>query len=95
MIASSKPTPTTGPPAGDGQISPIAVDARGVVERVFPGCFALRTWRTRDAQGAVPAGFRVGGRRLWRVRDLELWARWGFPARPEFQRRLAELDGKT
>lgn len=75
--------------------TPLAVDARGVIERVFPGCFWLRTWRTRDAQGSVPAGFLVGGRRLWRVRDLDLWARWGFPVRDEFQARLAELDGAT
>lgn len=80
----------------DETITPIAVDARGVVGRVFPGCFALRTWRSMDSSGKAPTGFKVGGRKLWRIADLERWAEWGFCDRAEFQTRLKdESNGRS
>ena len=76
------------------ELQPLAVDARGVIGSIFPGCFSLRTWRSMDAGGKTPAGFKVGGRKLWRMRDLERWAEWGFCDRAEFQARLkAESNG--
>ena len=32
----------------------------------------------------------LGGRRLWRRQDLELWADWGFPDRQEFIARIRQ-----
>ncbi len=63
----------------------VAVDAQGIVDRVFPGCFSLRTWRTYDAGGRCPRGFRVGGRKVWRIDDLRAWAEMGFPGRQDFE----------
>ena len=61
-----------------------------------PVVFSVLHWRSMDSAGKTPAGFKVGGRKLWRMRDLERWAQWGFCDRAEFQTRLAaESNGKT
>ena len=88
-------TPTQPKVVSKGTVAPIALDARAVVRVAFGDCLSLRNWRSMDSAGKTPAGFKVGGRKLWRMRDLERWAHWEFPARPEFQRRLAELDRET
>ena len=91
-------TQTTKATAGSDhtdQLALLALDARAVVRLAFGHCLSVRNWRSMDCAGKIPAGFKVGGRKLWRMRDLERWAHWEFPARPEFQRRLAELDGET
>ena len=91
-------TTTTTPTkfVSEEKVAPIAVDARGVVGRVFPGCFALRSWRSMDSSGKCPAGFFLGARKVWRLSDLKLWAAWEFCDRTEFQARLtAESNGKT
>ena len=48
----------------------------------------LRTWRRWDSAGRIPPGFKIGGRKLWRATDLELWSNWGFPKRADFTARL-------
>lgn len=68
----------------------LAVDAKRIVSEVFPD-ISLRTWRRLDAIGGVPAGFFVGGRKLWRISDLKLWAEWEFCKRHEFECRLDRL----
>ena len=69
--------------------APIAVDAKRIVAEIFHD-LSLRTWRRMDTSGKCPLGLACGGRQLWRVADLELWARWGFPDRKEHEARLAE-----
>ena len=63
----------------------LAVDIKGIAKLVP---FAIRTLRRMDSGGKLPRGFKVGGRKLWRVSDLRLWCEWGFPDRTEFEARL-------
>ncbi len=60
----------------------LAVDAKAAAGAVS---VSLRTWRRWDSSGKCPAGFSIGGRRLWRLCDLELWASLGFPERRTFE----------
>ncbi len=46
-----------------------------------------RTWWRWDDSGKTPRPFALGGRKLWRVSDLRLWATLGFPDRAEFTER--------
>lgn len=62
---------------------PIAVDKRGVAQ-MFP--LSSRAIERLDAAAKMPAGYRIGGRRVWRVDDLRRWAELGFPCRQEFER---------
>ena len=64
---------------------PLAVDIKGIAKLVP---FAIRTLRRMDASGKLPKGFKVGGRKLWRMSDLRLWCEWGFPDRTELKARL-------
>ena len=63
----------------------LAVDIKGIAQLVP---FAIRTLRRMDASGKLPKGFKVGGRKLWRMSDLRLWCEWEFPDRAEFEVRL-------
>ncbi len=65
----------------------LAVDVRQMAKMVP---FAVRTLRRMDSGGKLPRGFKVGGRKLWRVSDLRLWSDWGFPERQEFEERLKD-----
>lgn len=66
----------------------LAVDVRQMAKMVP---FSIRTLRRMDSAGKMPKGHRVGGKKLWRVGDLVLWARLGFPDREEFEA-MAEQD---
>ncbi len=72
-----------------GEPTQLAVDIKGIAQLVP---FAIRTLRRMDASGKLPKGFKVGGRKLWRVSDLRLWCDWGFPARGEFESRLKNIE---
>ena len=50
---------------------------------------SIRSWRRHDSSGRIPRGFKIVGRKVWRVSDLERWAQWEFPSRAEFEKRLA------
>lgn len=60
----------------------IAVDVRRMSSLVP---FSVRTLRRMDSAGRMPRGFRVGGKKLWRISDLKLWAQLGFPRREKFE----------
>ena len=64
------------------QSEQLAVDARGM-SKLVP--FSVRTLRRMDSAGKLPRGHKVGGKKLWRVTDLVLWAKLGFPDREEFE----------
>ena len=83
-------TATITPPT---TMTALAVDAAGAIRDVFPGCWSLRTWRRMDSSGAIPQGFTVSGRKLWRTADLRLWADWGFPNRQDFAARVKAEGG--
>lgn len=65
----------------------LAVDVQQMAQMVP---FSIRTLRRMDSAGKLPRGFKLGGRKLWRVSDLRLWAEWGFPGRQEFEARLKD-----
>ncbi len=50
---------------------------------------SIKTWGRHDSSGRIPRGFKIVGRKVWRVSDLERWARWEFPDRARFEKRLA------
>ncbi len=81
----STTTPATMPSSADA----LALDAKAAAALFSMG---ERTWWRLDSAGKVPPGYRVGGRRLWRRRDLERWAALGFPDRRAF---LAETGPET
>lgn len=53
---------------------------------------SLATWWRWDASGATPQAVKIGGVKLWSVRSLRLWSRWGCPNRREFVERLAAFE---
>ncbi len=53
---------------------------------------SLATWWRWDAAGANPQATKIGGVKLWSVRSLKLWSRWGCPNRREFVERLAAFE---
>lgn len=56
---------------------------------------SLATWWRWDASGATPQATKIGGVKLWSVRSLKLWSRWGCPNRREFVERLAAFEADT
>ncbi|RLT08382.1 MAG: DNA-binding protein [Planctomycetota bacterium] len=53
---------------------------------------SLATWWRWDASGAIPQAVKIGGVKLWSVRSLKLWSRWGCPNRRELVERLAAFE---
>jgi predicted DNA-binding transcriptional regulator AlpA len=50
---------------------------------------SVRTWRSWQSSGLIPAPVRIGRSLLWRVRDLEAWVAAGCPPRDEWDARVA------
>ncbi|MFH5804678.1 helix-turn-helix transcriptional regulator [Alienimonas sp. DA493] len=46
---------------------------------------STKCWDRQCDAGATPAAVRIGGRKLWRVADLEDWVRLGCPDRRTFE----------
>ena len=53
---------------------------------------SLATWWRWDSAGSIPQAVKIGGVKLWSVRSLKLWSRWGCPNRREFMERLATFE---
>jgi predicted DNA-binding transcriptional regulator AlpA len=70
----------TDPPA-DPTGSPLVVDARRLAQLL---CVGLRTLRTWDAGGRLPAPVRIGGRVLWRLDEIRAWLDAGAPCREDW-----------
>ncbi|HET6575911.1 MAG TPA: helix-turn-helix domain-containing protein [Fimbriiglobus sp.] len=77
--------PVADPPA-DLAGAPLVVDARRLA--VLLGC-GLRTVRTHDAAGKLPAPVRIGGRVVWRVSEIRDWLAAGAPDRATWAARIA------
>ena len=78
-------------PPSDTAGSSLVVDARRLAPML---CCAVRTLRSWDATGRLPAPLRIGGRVVWSVEEIEAWIRAGCPRRKEWEARKAALEGK-
>lgn len=79
-----------GVPAG-GPPEPFAAGADYCARRFSVD---VRTWRRWDAAGLIPAGRRIGGRRLWEVSELEAWFRDKSPNRADWERHRRREGGR-
>lgn len=71
--------PGTDPPARKRRrLSLLVVDARRLAKLL---CAGIRTVRTWDAAGKLPAPIRIGGRVVWRVSEIRAWIEAGAPDR--------------
>lgn len=68
------------------RLSPLVVDARRLAKLL---CAGIRTVRTWDAAGKLPAPLRIGGRVVWRVREIRDWLDAGAPDRDTWTARQA------
>jgi len=57
---------------------PLVVDARRLAQLLCAGVRTVRTW---DAAGKLPAPIRIGGRVVWRVAEIRAWLAAGAPDR--------------
>ncbi len=58
--------------------SRLVVDARRLAPLLCAGVRTVRTW---DAAGKLPAPIRIGGRVVWRVDEIRAWLAAGAPNR--------------
>lgn len=72
------------PPAAPD--APLVADARRLARLL---CVGLRTVRTWDAAGKLPAPARCGGKVLWIVADIRAWLAAGCPDRATWETRRA------
>jgi predicted DNA-binding transcriptional regulator AlpA len=61
---------------------PLVADARRLADLL---CMGLRTIRTLDAAGKLPAPVRIGGRVVWRIDEIQAWLAAGAPCRDEWK----------
>lgn len=73
--------PTDADPPAD---SPLVVDAKRLAKLLSAGVRTVRTW---DAAGKIPAPIRIGGRVVWRVDEIRAWLTAGAPGRDEWEAR--------
>jgi len=74
----------TDPPAARPRrkLSPLVVDARRLARLLSCG---VRTVRTLDAGGKLPAPVRIGGRVVWRTDEIRAWLAAGAPDRATWE----------
>lgn len=78
-MADLLPLPPAAPPSRKRRrLSPLVVDARRLARLL---CCGIRTVRTWDAAGKLPAPVRICGRVLWRVDEIRAWLTAGAPDR--------------
>jgi predicted DNA-binding transcriptional regulator AlpA len=75
--------PKTAKPKKRRKLPRLAVDAKRLAVMLSCG---VRTIRTHDAAGKLPAPVRVGGRVLWRVAEIRAWLAAGAPDRETWDR---------
>jgi prophage regulatory protein len=76
----SPATDPTDPPVAKRRrpLGPLVVDARRLAMLLSAGVRTVRTW---DAAGKLPAPIRIGGRVVWRVKEIRAWLAAGAPNR--------------
>ena len=65
----------------------LVVDARRLAVMLCAGVRTVRTW---DAAGKLPAPLRIGGRVVWRVDEIRDWIAAGAPDRETWEARRAD-----
>jgi len=65
------PLPTSAP-------DPLVADARSLAALLDVGLRTVRTW---DSSGKLPAPVRIGGRVVWIIDDIRAWLAAGAPDR--------------
>ena len=73
-------------PARPDAQPPLVADARRLARLL---CCGLRTLRTWDSAGKLPAPLRIGGRVVWRVDEIRAWLDAGAPDRAIWEARKA------
>jgi predicted DNA-binding transcriptional regulator AlpA len=63
---------------GQGHPVPLAVDAKRLSKRLSVG---VRTIRSLDAAGKLPAAVRLGSRKVWVLDEIRAWLDAGAPDR--------------
>ncbi|MHC5135117.1 MAG: helix-turn-helix transcriptional regulator [Planctomycetota bacterium] len=58
------------------ETSPLLLSARDAAKLCGIG---LRTWHSYRASGKLPPSFKIGGRRVWKRKDIYRWVDWDFP----------------
>jgi predicted DNA-binding transcriptional regulator AlpA len=81
VLPFASPAPTDAP-----TVAPLCVDAEGLAAMLGLG---LRTIRTHDRAGKLPAPVRIGGRVLWRTEEIRDWLNAGAPDRKTWEARRA------
>jgi predicted DNA-binding transcriptional regulator AlpA len=66
------------PPARRRGMVPLVADARRLARLLSCGVRTVRTW---DAAGKLPAPIRIGGRVVWRISEIRAWLAAGAPDR--------------
>jgi predicted DNA-binding transcriptional regulator AlpA len=61
---------------------PLVADARRLAPMLSAGLRTLRSW---DAAGKLPAPVRIGGRVVWRLDEIRAWLAAGAPCRAEWE----------
>ena len=74
-VAATPAPPDSNPPAAP---TPLVADARRLAVLMQCGIRTIRTW---DAGGKIPAPIRVGGRVVWRLDEIRDWLNAGAPDR--------------
>lgn len=72
--------PDPAPPAAE-PARPLAVDAKRLAALL---CCGVRTVRTWDAAGKLPAPCRISGRVLWKLDEIRAWLDAGAPDRDQW-----------
>lgn len=78
----TKETQTMGTQDAEIPSGTLAVSAKQIATMVP---FKIRSIRRMDASGRMPRGYIVGGKKVWRISDLEQWVVLGFPDREKFE----------
>ena len=66
------------------KFSPLVVAANRLAKLLDGSVRSIRTW---DAAGKLPAPIRIGGRVVWRVQEIRAWLEAGAPNRDEWEAR--------
>ena len=74
------------PPERPEAQPPLVADARRLARLLDCGVRTLRTW---DSAGKLPAPLRIGGRVVWRVAEIDDWLAAGAPTREVWEARKA------
>lgn len=78
-----QPIPLSSTPARKRRhkLTPLLVDANGLSPLLSAGVRTIRTW---DQLGKIPEPVKLGGRVLWRVREIRRWIAAGCPPRDQW-----------